>query len=98
MKRIYEPEDTDQLTESSVGPHVEIVEGLRTVDIMSILRYEVCSSWWAPHISHPTLQSFAGWYYGRKARRKYRRYIYQLEMRGQIVNDRQLKQGDQYCY
>lgn len=39
-----------------------------------VLEYEVKSSWWAGYISWPWLQALAGWYYGRKVRRKYDRY------------------------
>ena len=42
--------------------------------IRDVMDYEVKSSLWAGHVSHPWFQALAAWYYGRKVRRKYGRY------------------------
>ena len=51
-----------------------------------ILRYEVHSHWLARWVWFSWGQKIMGRYLAFKVRRKYKRYLYSLEMRDRIIN------------
>lgn len=54
------------------------------VALYDFCEYEVMSSWFAKYISNSTIQEWLGSYFAWKTKRKYSRYLYQLEMKKRL--------------